>query len=825
MATNLTDWVDEQLQTAGIDDDVALLVLAALDGDDRLDDYLADGSAPTRSAGTAETVSEVEPNGVVLTSIAVEGFRGIGPKAELKIAPKPGLTIVAGRNGSGKSSFSEALELVLTGDTYRWKQKGAEWRDQWRNIHQPQSAQVTIGLIEEGVGPITVKASWKPSEASVAARTVTTQVAGKPQVTGTDHLGWNHAVEQFRPILSYDELGGMLDGKQSELYDALANILGVEQLTDAAKRLKARADARKGPGTALATRRRGLQTTASASSDERASTASTLLRKTSPDTKTLRSLATGGLEVDRGPINALRTLAALRGPDPEAATQAIELLRRAKNKLADAGSEVSARNRGRLRLLEDALRFHEQHGDQSCPVCRTGSLDEDWAEISRALAERERQQFQEVDAATQSFDLAFDGAQRLLQSRPPALDGAPVPDLTEPIQRAKSAWTDFYSASFARSADGADALCAHIEAHLPDLTDAVRCVSEAAATAVAALDDEWQPLASAIATWCDEWDDWMVTEPVVARLQAAEKWLKDNDLRLKNERLAPIEAGAKNAWQRLRQESNVELGSLQLIGLANRRKVKVTGAIDGEPVETFAVFSQGELHALTLSLFLPRATLAQSPFRFVVLDDPVQAMDPAKVDGLVELLAELARTRQVIVFSHDDRLPAALRRGAHDATILEVIRGPNSAVSTVVSQDPTTRYLLDAHGLIKEFEKGNLVEDDLRRTLPGLYRFAIESAAKDRYFADQLAKDSSIHDVESAWGRAQSTKQRVNLAVFGDPQPAEHLRAQWTAPEHRKKGLGIAGTAFHAGMAAWTDPETAHHHVKRLVDDISRGAK
>ena len=72
--------------------------------------------------------------------------------------------------------------------------------------------------------------------------------------------------------------------------------------------------------------------------------------------------------------------------------------------------------------------------------------------------------------------------------------------------------------------------------------------------------------------------------------------------------------------------------------------------------------SQGELHALALSLFLPRATSDDSPFRFVVIDDPVQAMDPARVDGLARVLAETARTHQVVVFSHDDRLPESLRR-------------------------------------------------------------------------------------------------------------------------------------------------------------------
>lgn len=70
--------------------------------------------------------------------------------------------------------------------------------------------------------------------------------------------------------------------------------------------------------------------------------------------------------------------------------------------------------------------------------------------------------------------------------------------------------------------------------------------------------------------------------------------------------------------------------------------------------------SQGELHALALSLFLPRATAPDSPFRFVVLNDPIQAMDPAKVQGFVQVLLELAADRQVIVLSHDERLPAAV---------------------------------------------------------------------------------------------------------------------------------------------------------------------
>lgn len=109
--------------------------------------------------------------------------------------------------------------------------------------------------------------------------------------------------------------------------------------------------------------------------------------------------------------------------------------------------------------------------------------------------------------------------------------------------------------------------------------------------------------------------------------------------------------------------------------------------------------SQGEPHALALALFLPRGTMPASPFRFVVLDDPIQAMDPAKVDGFVRVLARLAADRQVIVLSHDDRLSQEVRYLKVQVRILEVHRAPNSRVEVSAGSDPAHRYLEDARAL------------------------------------------------------------------------------------------------------------------------------
>jgi len=68
---------------------------------------------------------------------------------------------------------------------------------------------------------------------------------------------------------------------------------------------------------------------------------------------------------------------------------------------------------------------------------------------------------------------------------------------------------------------------------------------------------------------------------------------------------------------------------------------------------------QIRIRTTALSLFLPRATLPESPFRFVVIDDPVQSMDPARVDGLARALEETARTGVLRVGGAQRRLSSA----------------------------------------------------------------------------------------------------------------------------------------------------------------------
>ena len=123
----------DRLDCAGLKDRIADLILAALLGE--IESVLG-GNTPSRPVIKPKQAEL--PLRAYVESITVEGFRGIGPKATISLRPGPGLTLIVGRNGSGKSSFSEALELLLTGENQRWGSKRTRiWKEGWRNLHHP----------------------------------------------------------------------------------------------------------------------------------------------------------------------------------------------------------------------------------------------------------------------------------------------------------------------------------------------------------------------------------------------------------------------------------------------------------------------------------------------------------------------------------------------------------------------------------------------------------------------------------------------------------------------------------------------------------------
>uniref|UniRef100_UPI003F52CB22 hypothetical protein n=1 Tax=Yinghuangia sp. YIM S10712 TaxID=3436930 RepID=UPI003F52CB22 len=59
------------------------------------------------------------------------------------------------------------------------------------------------------------------------------------------------------------------------------------------------------------------------------------------------------------------------------------------------------------------------------------------------------------------------------------------------------------------------------------------------------------------------------------------------------ERLRPFEEQSQHIWEELRQQSNVDLRSVRLVGSASVRKLAMDVAVDGREASALSVMSQG----------------------------------------------------------------------------------------------------------------------------------------------------------------------------------------------------------------------------------------
>src|SRR5580692_1004552 len=126
--------------------------------------------------------------------------------ATLMVKTGPGLTLVVGRNGSGKSSFAEGLEVLLTGELMRLKNAPAPVREGWRCKHAAGDPEVTAEFYVEGNGKTTVSRSWAGTAGSdIAKSKAWVQVHGGKQEP-VQTLGWDADLIEHRPFLTHAEL-------------------------------------------------------------------------------------------------------------------------------------------------------------------------------------------------------------------------------------------------------------------------------------------------------------------------------------------------------------------------------------------------------------------------------------------------------------------------------------------------------------------------------------------------------------------------------------------------------------------------------------------
>ncbi|MFC6429563.1 AAA family ATPase [Nocardiopsis tropica] len=662
----------DALAASGLPREVRSWVTAALWGEDALAALLEGEHIPDPAAG-GPSAAPAPPGRVrrsYLTGIRVQGFRGIGRPSELTFPPGPGLTVIVGRNGSGKSSFAEAAEAALTGRNPRWDAMPTGWRDGWRNLHYDERTEATVDIHVAGdEGPTRITRRWTGESVRSARGEV---VRPNGEVAPLRTLDWGESLVRYRPFLSYDELGRTVTGRSAELYDTLTALLGLTGLAEAERRLAKVCDSlakrRDRPSRELGRLVDALR----GSGDPRAAQAVHLLGAQHLDIEALRRIAEDDGPSDPALHVVLRRLRRLSVPERTVIADVVNELRGASMELAMAAGSKGDHAHGVVQLLEQALEHHKRHpSDTTCPTCSApGALGADWARRANAQLRTLRTQAAPASAAYERAAAARDQARFLL---------SPVPGWLPPESELGQVWALWESGS--DITDLAE-LAEHIEAVGRRLRSAAISARRDATERLEDPSGGWGDLAERLAAWLDEAQDALRARDVLYSAEAALNWLADQARGLRAERLGPVASQAEQVWFRLRQERHIDLQGMRLIGRGARRRVEVDVTVDGVDDQTSApgLLSQGEFQALALSICLPRTLVEGNPFGFLLLDDPVQAMDTETVEGLSSVLAEVGRHRQLIVFTHDTRLSDALRRLGLPATIRTLNRDAMSNV-------------------------------------------------------------------------------------------------------------------------------------------------
>ena len=621
-------------------------------------------------SGASETIGEQW----YLSRVDVQGHVGIGEATvSLDLVPAPGITVVTAPNGTGKTSVVHGIRRCLGNDSRTEDVLEG-------NLHH-QIREITV-VVTDGTRTARLRCSgtsaavWDEGEGGVA----------------TFPSSWSRSYSRYQPILLYPEIAEIITNP-GNLHEFLKAAISVDVLQE----LQRRIDDQRGKSRNATTALKKLRTAAVDLLQGEAYSG-------------IKSLVDGCAEIPTASQKA-SVVAALTGLATQASRAIPEIVEVAElpsyeestaaliEAFATARSGVVAGSQ----VLRDVLRKLREAGDllvdarssDRCPVC--GAVGQRWDEVAleqeRALSEV----LSTYDKAKDALEARLKAIVGVLPKVPAVLDVVTsLGDLEADASGLKGRWELVWGSAVALkvddlTADSVDSIIASI-AKVRKERDAL---AKRLDTLRAAQSGQDARLKVAVETWLENAN---LAKDEIARRDPADKLKGWVDSQIKSTRdllFQPISDGAKEIWNCLNPESDLGLTGLGIAGGTQRQQKILPGLeIGGVMVPTSAegvrVLSTGQRNALSLATYLPRSAQSSSPFRFLVLDDPIQAFDGSRVSYLAVRLSELAETHQVVIFTHDERLwselcalsanarRVVLRRRADGQSQVEVIEATSA---------------------------------------------------------------------------------------------------------------------------------------------------
>ena len=701
-----------------------------------------------------------------VSRLVAQAFRGFPARVEVVLTGD--VVLLYGENGAGKSSLTEAFEWCIFGAVVRKsrsKSPGEYGGWGWlRSVHSPP----------ESATFVEVELVAADGASHVVRRDL---VAGQPRLTidGTpaeDIRGLGIPTEDaLRPFLGQCEIQGLIDSGQQERWEQLSAILGF------------------GAFGALRARLQRLRTNTDHDARVQAirDAATRVVRPLVPegedplvvDPEHLRKRASSSLGLDEdagwGDIGAraIRDINELYARNPRPA--ALERLLIAQPQLGPSAGELHRaidmvvdevqqhrqwhRLHQRASFMAEGLRLLDAADPERCPFCGQQTVTPDARALAAAAAASApaappdhrdviRQALGEVTAAG---PLNHDVIPALVEALKEGLETEQLralatrqEDLDAERRRLRGLGEGFLAASErARSASGDDESLRSLADQLVEV-----------AGRIASIADEVRTKAEELRIGLEESLSQLTPDEHVRlrRLQVARILAEETDAVRKAWRVRGLQIELAGLIARLETIEKREMAAalerlsadisryyetlspghhIRVTGVSVRdtrhRQAALSATSFGRPINPVTMFSEAQGNCLGLSLYFSQRVDRNPAWQMILLDDPVQSMDEGHEQGLVQLLANVSRGRQVIVLTHDRRFASAFE--AQFQSVEGFMR-----YDLVLSGEPHPRLELKTGRLneLFDFVQGNATGDRaMRESCAAALRKAVECFVRD----------------------------------------------------------------------------------------------
>lgn len=632
-----------------------------------------------------------------LDFVEVCGFRGFRDKVRIDFGA--GFTVISGRNGVGKSTLCDAVEFALTGsiDKYTVEKSAKETLSDylwWRGDGTPQAHYVTLAFIKENGDRFTVTRTREsgsdrsPEEIEAALCSDQSPEGALRQLCKTSIIRdeWIAALsvdlsetERFELVraalgaVEGAELGAKAKevvtgaeatfARHEEIYDSLRNHISA-RLSELAE----------------------LRDTVSRSGD--VATAMQLVAVAVPDapTELIARLTAGraALATRRaklGPaaeaVQLGREIAAwrqeLEAPEMQRHRETVHLALKSTGEAKSEAERLVALARQNLDREEQAdaiaaslavlVEFGEQHGlhDEHCPLCGAMRTSQEF-ESGLAMARARISTLESgVVAARQALSNAKENAERAsIEFASAEAEWTALNQEETRLSAREQKHIELfeqYDLDFRFVQDPAS-LELEISSEHDRLIDLERALltleASQAISTVTILEDRINTLRND----ADEAADVMArSQAAVVAAKEIERAVKRVSAEIIDERLAQISPLLNELYQRLRPHADWRTIDYSIRGDVRRfLSLKV-----GDGLNPQFVFSSGQRRAAGLAFLLSvHLARAWTPWRTLLLDDPVQHIDDFRALQLVEVLAAFRLDGRQVVCAVEDSALAEL---------------------------------------------------------------------------------------------------------------------------------------------------------------------